>query len=62
MIPVPETLAQAIAKLMEVVSYLEVEDARRAAWEADVEVDLADLGDQIAAIDSRVYALEMEKE
>ena len=57
-ISVPKTLEEVIAKVVEIIEYLEEEDRRRTAWEAEVLDDLEEMDERIEAIDSRVYALE----
>ena len=50
MLGVPKTLEEAIAKLVEIVAYLEEEEARRSEWEAEVADDLEDMENRLTAL------------
>ncbi|MEJ7667579.1 MAG: hypothetical protein WKH97_02370 [Casimicrobiaceae bacterium] len=61
-LPVPTTLEGAIAKLMQVLSYLEEEDTRRSQWEEGVTERIEDFEDRISDIELRVINLETDSD
>jgi len=61
-LPVPTTLEGTIAKLMQVLSYLEEEDTRRAQWEEGVSERIEDFEDRISDIELRVINLETDSD
>ena len=61
-LPVPTTLEGTIAKLMQVLSYLEEEDTRRSQWEDGVTERIEDFEDRISDIELRVINLETDSD